>query len=97
QRAPTHEGDRGGERPAQADVRRALARPRGAEGGRPGKSLSPDEKRAVVSEMHREHGVSVRRGCEAVGLPRSTYRYERRPKADEPVVAALSALVDAHP
>ncbi len=47
--------------------------------------------------MHREHGVSVRRGCEAVGLPRSTYRYERRPKADEPVVAALSALVDAHP
>lgn len=47
--------------------------------------------------MHAEHGVSVRRGCEAVGLPRGTYRYARRPKADGPVIAALAALVEAHP
>ncbi len=46
--------------------------------------------------MHTEHGVSIRRGCEAVGLPSSTYRYERRPKADEPVIEALSALVERH-
>lgn len=47
--------------------------------------------------MHAEHGVSVRRGCEAVGLPRSTYRYERRVKPDEPIIEALSALVERHP
>ena len=47
--------------------------------------------------MHAEHGVSVRRGCEAVGLPRSTYRYERTPKPDEPVIEALAALVERHP
>lgn len=47
--------------------------------------------------MHAEHGVSIRQGCEAVGLPRSTYRYERRPKADGPIIAALSVLVEKHP
>lgn len=47
--------------------------------------------------MHTEHGVSIRRGCEAVGLPRSTYRYQRTPKPDEPVIEALSALVERHP
>lgn len=47
--------------------------------------------------MHAEHGVSVRRGCEAVGLPRSTYRYERTPRPDEPIIEALGALVERHP
>ena len=47
--------------------------------------------------MHREHGVSVRQACEAVGLPRSTYRYERRRRHDQPVIDALSALVEQHP
>ena len=47
--------------------------------------------------MHQEHGASIRRSCDAVGLPRSTYRYERRPRPDQPVIDALSALVDKHP
>lgn len=47
--------------------------------------------------MPTEHGVSIRRGCEAVGLPRSTYRYERRRKAGESVIEALSVLVEKHP
>ena len=51
----------------------------------------------MVSHMHTEHGVSIRRGCEAVGLPRSTYRYERRPRSDEPIIEALTALVERHP
>ena len=42
-------------------------------------------------------GVSIRRGCEAVGLARSTYRYERTPKPDEPVIEAITALVERHP
>ena len=41
--------------------------------------------------------MSVRRGCEAVGLPRSTYRYERTSKPDEPVIEALSSPVERHP
>lgn len=47
--------------------------------------------------MHAEHGVSIRQGCEAVGLARSTYRYDQRPKPDEPIIEALSALVEKHP
>ena len=47
--------------------------------------------------MHAEHGVSVRRGCEAVGLPRGTCRYLRKPKPDETVIEALTALVERHP
>ena len=47
--------------------------------------------------MHTTHGVSIRQGCKAVGLSESTYRYERRPKADEPIIEALAALVERHP
>jgi putative transposase len=51
----------------------------------------------MVRQMQADHGVSVRQGCEALGLPRSTYRYERRPKRDAPIIEALSALVENHP
>ena len=47
--------------------------------------------------MHEEHGVSIRQGCRAMGLPRSTYRYQRRDRDDEAIVTALTALVDEHP
>ena len=36
--------------------------------------------------------MSVRRGCEAVGLPRSTYRYARVLKPGEPVLEAQGRL-----
>lgn len=45
-----------------------------------------------------EHkGVSTRQGCKAVGLARSTYRYKRKPKQDDEVIAALNSLVSTHP
>ena len=47
--------------------------------------------------MHAEHGVSIRRGCAAVGLARSTYRYQRTPRPDKPVIEVLAALVERHP
>ncbi len=47
--------------------------------------------------MHTTHGVSIRQGCKAVGLPESSYRYKRHPKADEPIIEALIALVERHP
>ena len=47
--------------------------------------------------MKERHGVSVRQGCNAVALARSTYRYDRRPKADEDIIDALNALAQQHP
>lgn len=47
--------------------------------------------------MHTKHGVSIRQGCQAVGLPRSTYRYAHRAKDDTEVIKALSAIVEQHP
>lgn len=47
--------------------------------------------------MSERHRVSIRQGCKAVSLPRSTYRYRRKPKDDQPIIDGLLALVDKHP
>lgn len=48
--------------------------------------------------MNTEHGVSIRRGCDAVSLARSTFRYKRRTtRSDQDVIDALNALVDEYP
>ena len=47
--------------------------------------------------MVHECGVSICQGCRAVSLPRSSYRYRRRPKKDEVIIDALNTLVDRHP
>lgn len=44
-----------------------------------------------------EHKISIRQGCKAVSLPRSTYSYQFRPKDDSRIIDALLALVDRHP
>lgn len=51
----------------------------------------------LVDHMTHEHGISVRQGCLAVGLARSTYRYKPKPKDDEDVIQALNDLIDDHP
>lgn len=51
----------------------------------------------LVTHMQQEHRVSLRQGCKAVNLPRSTYSYQARPKRDEAVIDALNALVAKHP
>ena len=51
----------------------------------------------LVSYMNEEHGVSIRQGCAAAGLARSTYQYQAKPKDDEEVIDALNALVAKHP
>ncbi|HHP7237979.1 hypothetical protein [Longibacter sp.] len=47
--------------------------------------------------MNTEHRVSIRKGCQAVGLARGTYRYTPKPKQDEAVIDALNGLVARHP
>ena len=51
----------------------------------------------LVQHMNEERGVSLRQGCRAAGLARSTYRYEAKPKRDEEVINALSVLVARYP
>ena len=51
----------------------------------------------LITHMNEAHGVSIRQGCKAVSLPRSTYRYKPRPKNDDAIIDALNELVDKHP
>jgi hypothetical protein len=51
----------------------------------------------LVNYMADEHGVSIRQGCNAAGLARSTFQYQAKPKQDEQVIDALNALVAQHP
>ena len=41
--------------------------------------------------------VSVRQACRIVSLPRSVYRYHRKPKDDAVLIDGLEALVKKHP
>lgn len=47
--------------------------------------------------MIKDHGVSIRQGCKTVGLPRSTYSYERVKKDDDELIDELQKLVEKHP
>ncbi len=41
--------------------------------------------------------VSVRKACKLISLPRSVYRYQRKPKDDNSLMVALEELVKKHP
>jgi len=43
------------------------------------------------------HGLSERQACKQIHLPRSTCSYQKRLKDDEPIMEALSQLIDKHP
>ena len=48
--------------------------------------------------MHRVEGASERRACQVLGQSRSTQRYQRRRKSDEPaLIQAMHALVRRYP
>ena len=57
----------------------------------------PDEKGSLADHMIKEHGVSQRQACKAVSLPRSTGRYERKPKADDAVIDELNKIIEKRP
>ena len=57
----------------------------------------PDEKSSLADHMIEQYGISQRQACKAVRLPRSTGRYERKPKADEAVIDALNSIVAKRP
>lgn len=57
----------------------------------------PVDKREAVSMMVTDKQVSVRQAYKIVSLPRSVYRYHRRPKDDSALMEALEELVMKHP
>jgi putative transposase len=46
--------------------------------------VSPSRKRAATEDLQGEFSVSERRACEVLDQPRSTQRYESKPRDDEP-------------
>ena len=50
-----------------------------------------------MSMMVLDKQVSVRQACRLVSLPRSLYRYQRKPKDDTALMDALEDLVRKHP
>lgn len=50
-----------------------------------------------MAYVHAEHGLSVRRACQAFGLCRSVYAYRPRPSDDGEVIEALVRLAQQHP
>ena len=44
-----------------------------------------------------ERKLSVRRACMIIGMSRSSYQYEPRPKDDDEIIKVLHELIDKHP
>jgi putative transposase len=59
--------------------------------------VSPEEKRAAVVHLRQEHGASERRACGLVGQPRSTQRYQLKPKADDGLRERVARLAAERP
>jgi len=51
----------------------------------------------MVTYMREQHKVSIRQSCKAVGIPRSSYGYKKKPKDDQPIIDALLELTGKHP
>ena len=60
--------------------------------------MSPSRKRTAAEELKEQYSVSERRACEVLQQPRSTQRYESKPRDDEPaLVKRMLAAARRHP
>lgn len=55
------------------------------------------QRRAAVQYLQDVFGFSQRRACRLVGAARSTVRYQRRPRDDEPLRTRPGALAAQRP
>jgi putative transposase len=63
-----------------------------------GKLVSPSRKRAAVRELRAKYPASERRACRVMGQPRSSHRYEAKPRDDErALVQRMLCLVRERP
>jgi len=93
-RAQAPEGTRGRERQAQAHVCRPSPGERSDQGRSGSKALTPSATREAIRIMTEEHGVSVKRACQAARLSRAAYyRPETdRGARDREVIEALNEI-----
>jgi putative transposase len=60
--------------------------------------VSPDQQRAAVDYLAERYGASQRRICGVMGRPRSTVRYRRKSRPDEPALTReIKYLARRHP
>jgi transposase InsO family protein len=60
--------------------------------------VSPDQQRAAADYLGERYGVSQRRACRIMGRSRSTLRYRRRRRSDEPALTReIKRLARRHP
>lgn len=60
--------------------------------------MSPDQQRAAADYLGERYGVSQRRICGVMGRSRSTVRYRRKPRPDEPILTReIKRLARRHP
>ena len=60
--------------------------------------MSPSRKRAAVVQLREQFTVSERRACEVLDQPRSSQRYEAKPRDDEEaLVKRMRTLVSQRP
>ncbi|WP_246119929.1 IS3 family transposase [Blastopirellula retiformator] len=71
------------EQPAETDHRRSSARHLDAEGDRQGKLTTPQSRREAVKQLQENYSVSERRACRVLDLPRSSQRFEGKPRDED--------------
>jgi putative transposase len=60
--------------------------------------VSPDQRRAAADYLGERYGVSQRRACRVMGGSRSTLRYRRARRGDEPALTReIKRLARRHP
>ena len=60
--------------------------------------MSPNQQRAAADYLGEHYGVSQRRICGVMGRSRSTLRYRRKPRPDEPaLIREIKRLARRHP
>ena len=60
--------------------------------------VGPSLKRRAVDHLISAYGLSERKACRLLGLPRSTHRYRPRGRSDEqPLVDRIAELAAQHP
>ena len=61
------------------------------------KIAGPADKREAVDFLIKEQQCSSSKACRIVGLPRSSYQYQKKPKEDSEIQDALTEVVGKHP
>ena len=85
---------RGGERQAEADRRRPVARQGGAAGRDLPQTMKPDRRRRVVDDVRATWRVSIRRACSVLRTQPSTCHYKSRRGDQAPLRKRIGEIAE---